>query len=739
MNGEITFGKILRNKRTARGFTQRELANRAGVDASYISQLEGDRKSPSSKTLLSLADALDVEVAELLAIYSQEPEDESGPPVFVGREDIIEAFARTLDGRGDGLIVLTGPPGSGRTFLIRNRLTQKCREMDVAYTFIEGSRVPGYRELLLELRERFSRMHNSYSGFDEIYAQCSAIESKLRSRFNDPFGVPVSPRPGEGEYQSASPDELTYAEKYIYKDLERLLTGEFLTGFEQFLDDSNKTVIFVDDYDRMGSLTEYWFRELLTHLSETGRLGRDVVAVFSAERTPRVGAISENTKVTAYEIGNFIDAEVSEYAEAKGLPARESAGGELFALGGHPLSVALWSEYIGAESLYRTNKLGEAERVLEKLVSRMRPLERESNIRLGDLLSARVDKLLGHLARFEGRLARADGFYAASSELFSKMGPEFRRELGYVFLDRGNVCRHRGLWDDALKYYNEAGRVFAETNEALGGAIAHTSSGTVYRLKGDFASAKSEYETAQKTLTSMVNAKVETEDAGAWLACTLSNLSIMYRLEAEEFYADGNTEKAERNVERAEELCKEAIVLDADAAETAIAKNRLGLCYQARGEYRAAAGKLEEADGLYDRAEALHLEALSAFEDIGDKYRVAQIFGDLGAVAVLKGSAHDAIVHLKNSLALFMQLGSSYHIAKILVELGSLGRGEERLGYFSEALSAALRHNVESFEEIGKAVYDAMGEDRTKREKLFSDMGSDFYELYERISKTAAG
>jgi tetratricopeptide (TPR) repeat protein len=318
------------------------------------------------------------------------------------------------------------------------------------------------------------------------------------------------------------------------------------------------------------------------------------------------------------------------------------------------------------------------------------------------------------------------------------MGQEFRPELGYVFLDRGNVCRHRGLWDDALKYYREADRVFAETNEKLGGAVAHTSAGTVYRLKGDFDSAKTEYETAQKTLAVMVDANVGAEDAGAWLACTLSNLSIMYRLEAEKLYVDGEVKKAEKNVDVAEELCKEAVAIDADAAETAVAKNRLGLCYQVRGECRAAAGKSEEAANLFDKAEALHHEALSAFEDIGDKYRVAQIFGDLGAVAALKGSDHDAVVHLKNSLALFMQLGSSYHIAKVLVELGLLGRGEERLGYLSEALSAARRHNTESFEEIGKAVYDAMEENPANREKFFSDLGLNFYELYGRISEAAA-
>lgn len=735
-NGEITFGRILRGKRTARGFTQRELAGRAGVDASYISQLERDHKSPSSKTLLNLADALDVEVAELLAMYLPEQEDEIGPMVFVGRGDIIDGFAEELTGSETGVVILEGTAGSGRTFLIRNRLIPKCRETGTPYIYLEGARVPGYRELLIELRERFTGPPGSYTGFDEMYAQCSAIEGKLQSRFNDPFGVPISPVPGEPGRAPAPADELTYAEKYIYKDVERLLTGEFLVGFGLFVQESPKTVIFVDDYDRLGPLTEYWFRELLNGLSETDTLGPDTVFVLSAERPLRRDQFGENAKSKSFTIPALSEAEVKEYVGAKGLA--EPLTDELLVLDGHPLSVALWADYLKAESLYQGNKLGEAERVLEKLAAKLRPYERGERVRSCGLLNACINRTLGHLARFEGRLARADGFYAAATELFNAMGTEHRRDLGYVLLDRGNVCRHRGLWDDALKYYREAGRVFTKKDEKLGGAVAHTSAGTVLRLKGDFASAKTEYEAAKVTLTAMETGDDDAKDAGAWLASTLSNLSIMYRLEAERAYAVGDAKQANKALNRAEALSEEAIALGADAAETAVAKNRLGLCYQVRGARLNAAGKPDEAVALYDKAEALHQEALATFEENGDKYRVAQIFGDLGTVAVLKGSDHDAVVHLKNSLALFRQMGSSYHIAKMQVKLGALGRGEERLGYFSEALSAARRHNAESFEEIGKAVYEAMDADPNDRENLFSDLGPEFHGLYGRISEEAA-
>ncbi len=212
----------------------------------------------------------------------------------------------------------------------------------------------------------------------------------------------------------------------------------------------------------------------------------------------------------------------------------------------------------------------------------------------------------------------------------------------------------------------------------------------------------------------------------------------MYRLEAENLFAKGKKPAAEKALSRAEKLSENAIRVGADVAETAIARNRLGLCYQVRGAALNTAGDTDGAADLFDKAGALHQDALMTFEDIGDKYRVAQILGDLGEIAFLKGSDHDAVVHLKNSLTLFRQLGSGYHIAKVLVKLGSLGRGEERLGYFSEALTAARRHNRESFGEIGTAIFEAMEEDVPGREKLFADLGPDFDELYGQISELVA-
>ena len=87
MNGRnITFGKVLREKRIGRGLTQRELAERANVDDSYISQLERDYKFPSARTIEGLAGGLGVEVAELLAMYFP-PAEVKEQTAFVGRGD----------------------------------------------------------------------------------------------------------------------------------------------------------------------------------------------------------------------------------------------------------------------------------------------------------------------------------------------------------------------------------------------------------------------------------------------------------------------------------------------------------------------------------------------------------------------------------------------------------------------------------------------------------------------------
>ena len=60
-------GPELRKARLKADLTQEELAFRAGLDRSYISLLEHDRKSPTVTVLFRLCDALGVSAAKVIA------------------------------------------------------------------------------------------------------------------------------------------------------------------------------------------------------------------------------------------------------------------------------------------------------------------------------------------------------------------------------------------------------------------------------------------------------------------------------------------------------------------------------------------------------------------------------------------------------------------------------------------------------------------------------------------------
>lgn len=60
------FGRTLKKLRVARGFSQEELAFRAEVHRTYVSQLERGVKSPSLKTIARLARALGLSPSALV-------------------------------------------------------------------------------------------------------------------------------------------------------------------------------------------------------------------------------------------------------------------------------------------------------------------------------------------------------------------------------------------------------------------------------------------------------------------------------------------------------------------------------------------------------------------------------------------------------------------------------------------------------------------------------------------------
>jgi len=54
------FGGVLRTWRTRRGFTQHELAQRADMQRSYISEVERGERNTSLQSIKKLADALNI-------------------------------------------------------------------------------------------------------------------------------------------------------------------------------------------------------------------------------------------------------------------------------------------------------------------------------------------------------------------------------------------------------------------------------------------------------------------------------------------------------------------------------------------------------------------------------------------------------------------------------------------------------------------------------------------------------
>jgi len=67
-----TLGQVLKQRRGAYAFTQRELARKLGVKASHVAYLENGRRRPSLSLLSRLADTLDLDKQRLFLLAHPE-------------------------------------------------------------------------------------------------------------------------------------------------------------------------------------------------------------------------------------------------------------------------------------------------------------------------------------------------------------------------------------------------------------------------------------------------------------------------------------------------------------------------------------------------------------------------------------------------------------------------------------------------------------------------------------------
>ena len=72
MNSAQAFGKVLKKLRIERSMSQEQLGSRSNLDRTYISLLELGKRQPSLPTMIALARALSVGLAELTALFEAE-------------------------------------------------------------------------------------------------------------------------------------------------------------------------------------------------------------------------------------------------------------------------------------------------------------------------------------------------------------------------------------------------------------------------------------------------------------------------------------------------------------------------------------------------------------------------------------------------------------------------------------------------------------------------------------------
>ncbi len=79
MDLQEIMGRVIRRERQERHLTIKELGEKAGLSEIYVGEIERGQKYPSSRVLESIAQALDMDIADLLELVAEEIRYEREP------------------------------------------------------------------------------------------------------------------------------------------------------------------------------------------------------------------------------------------------------------------------------------------------------------------------------------------------------------------------------------------------------------------------------------------------------------------------------------------------------------------------------------------------------------------------------------------------------------------------------------------------------------------------------------
>ena len=95
-----TMGAVLRRERRERQLTLKELAERSSLSVVYLGEIERGKKYPSALVLERLADALDLNVSDLLELFADELRGVRQPQMAIGfmpqRRDVTPSAGVSL-------------------------------------------------------------------------------------------------------------------------------------------------------------------------------------------------------------------------------------------------------------------------------------------------------------------------------------------------------------------------------------------------------------------------------------------------------------------------------------------------------------------------------------------------------------------------------------------------------------------------------------------------------------------